>query len=177
MTEDKIWQTLQNAKVGDIYLCHYLARQSNRRKWFQVFTIIFSASGILGWKLWTESVFAPIAFGMILIMQLVLKLETHFIRSEAQLTQISELRQVYISYFNNLDRLFDHLSASRITDEIACDQFFNIQEQMKKAESLDDKLQVVPYGRLAKKSQEEAKIFLTNYYNLKSDVKETFTNS
>lgn len=177
--DQKIWFEIAHSKKGEIFLAYYLVRQKDVRKYFKMFTIIFSVGGVLGWSIW-GGIFAVIACGLIAIMELVGKLETHLIRSEADIESIGELRCQYIRNLNKLEKLYVDYRAKRLNEEQATNQFFEIRELTTETEALDNRLNINPIKKLSVKADKEANDYLNQYYlnnyNVREQINEITAN-
>lgn len=47
---EKIWYEMADIKTGECYLAGYLNRCKNHKKIFQCLTILFSTTGVFGWR-------------------------------------------------------------------------------------------------------------------------------
>ena len=122
---NKIWYKMVDIKFGESYLTKYLAFQRTLKKGFQIMTLIVSISGILGWKYFENYVW--IAFILIAVVQLMLLIENQIIRSNKEIEEISNLRMMYTKYFNKLERLWTEYQYSRITENDAIDNYFELR--------------------------------------------------
>ena len=160
-----IWYELADVKKGEIYLSHILLQKGKFRKRFQIWTLIFSGSGVLGWAFWASTPLAGICCALVLIMQLILKLEIFIVRSEKDLDNISELRRLYLSNFNKLVKLYDGYISDKLTKEDASKQYYKIKDDMLEAEKLDDQLKLSPNLKFATLAEVEAITFLNRRYH------------
>jgi hypothetical protein len=159
----KIWYDFVNTKYGDEYLILYLAKQRRIRKRFKIATIVFSASGIFGWKVW--ELMPVFACGGIAIIQLITSLENFLVHSEKDLDDLSRLRLMYYERANKLEHLWHLYYNSKITDDEAGKQFFGFRTSAKAIEDLDNKLNVRQYPKLIKESDKRANHYLKTYYH------------
>lgn len=137
---DKIWYEMVHTKFGDNYLANYINRQKTIRKWFKIFTLVFSTSGILGWTIWE---YAPIiACGLIAVMQIVTLIENQIILSDQDIENISGLRNKYIYYFNKLEKLWTELQNKKINEHTASEQFYKLRQIGADIEATDNKLHI-----------------------------------
>lgn len=161
--EDKIWYEMVHTKYGDTYLALYLNRQRIIRKWYSVFMLLFSTSGILGWKLWT--VIPVIACGLISAMQLVKLIENQFILTDSDLEKVSELRNRYISYFNKLEKLWTDFDAKRLTEEQATEQFYQLRQVGAEIEAYDNKLLISKIKKICDKADLDSRNYFNQYHS------------
>ena len=160
---NKIWYEMVNMKYGEIYLSKYLGRQRNLKKFFQIMTLIVSASGILSWKYFEN--YAWIAFILIIAMQLLLLVENQLIRSDKEIEEISNLRMLYTKYFNKLEKLWVDFHSERITEDESADKYFSYRnDDWVKIEELDCKLDIKRYKRFMNKTEEETSNYIKRYH-------------
>ena len=160
----KIWYEMLDIKYGETYLTRYLGFQRALKKIFNIFTLIISVSGILGWKYFEN--YTWIAFGLIAVLQLFTLVENEIIRSNKEIEDIATLRMLYTKYFNKLEMLWTELRTERIKDNSALDRFFKLRKSdWEKIEELDTKLNIKQYKRLMEKSETETNTFITKHLN------------
>lgn len=159
----KIWHDLVDSKYGDEYLILYLKRQKAIRKWFKIFTIIFSASGIFS-AFQSAKIPTIVSCSLIGIVQLFTSIENFIIHSEDDLDRLSKLRLLYYDRTNRLEKLFDDLIAKKKTDEEATDVFFDLRESSKEIEDLDNKLNIRNFKKLIIIADTNTRNYLKSYY-------------
>ncbi len=160
---DKIWYEMMHTKYGDAFLALYLNRQRTIRKWYIVFMLLFSTSGVLGWKLWVA--IPIIACGLIAVMQLVRLIENQFILTDNDLDKVSDLRNRYISYFNKLEKLWTDFNAKRLTEEQATDQFYQLRQVGADIEAFDNKLHISKIKKLCNIADTETRNYFNQYHS------------
>lgn len=165
---NKLWFEIADAKTGEIYLSKYLTRQKDIRKWYKVLTLTFSVSGIFGWAIWKKELMAVIACGLIAAMEIIVKLEPYFIKSESDIDSIGELRVQYLKNLNKFEKLFHELKNNIITDKEASDIFYLYRDEFViETEALDNRLNIKKVKKLHVSADNEAKDYLNKHYNLK----------
>jgi len=160
---DKIWYEMTHMKYGDTYLAYYLFRQKTIKKWFKILTLVFSTSGVLGWKFWDG--FPIIACGLISILQLFNLVENQIIISENETEKVSDLRNRYVSYFNKLEKLWIDFESNRLDEQEASDQFFQIRQIGLEIESLDNELHIRKIKKLCQKADLETRTYINQYHS------------
>ncbi len=160
---DKLWYEFVHTKYGDCYLSLYLSAQQNVRKRFKILTLLFSASGILGWPVWKG---APIVSCILVaIVQLFHLIENQIILSEADIGKLAELRNLYLKQCNKLEKLWIDFHADRVTEEQVSESFFKFREEALKIEALDNRLNVKKRNKLMDKANMETNNYLTQYHS------------
>jgi len=161
---DKIWYEMVHTKFGDNYLVNYLSRQKTIRKWFKIVTLVFSTSGVLGWKIWE---YAPIiACGLIAVMQIVTLIENQIILSDQDIDNIAGLRNKYISYFNKLEKLWTDLQQKKIDEHAASEQFYKLRQIGADIEATDNKLHINGQIKtLLDKADTETRNYFSQYHS------------
>ena len=163
MIRDKIWYELVDAKYGEIYLAFYINRCKNIKKTFRIVTLVFSAGGVFGWKIW-EPV-ALIACVVIAAIQLLTLIENQIVTSDDELIKIGELRTQYLKYFNRLEKLWTDHESSVVTGDKASEQFFTLRTGVKeKIEKLDNELHIKQIENLLVKTDKQEKLYFNNRY-------------
>jgi len=160
---DKIWYEMMHTKFGDNYLALYLNRQRTIRKWYIVFMLVFSTSGIFGWTIWTA--IPVIACGLIAIMQLARLIENQFILTDTDLDKVAELRNQYISYFNKLEKLWTDFYADRLTEQQVTEQFYQLRQIGADIEATDNKLHINKIKTLCDTADTETRNYFNQYHS------------
>jgi len=161
---EKIWFEMVQMKFGEKYLALYISLQYQLKKYFKVATLVFSGSGILGWKLWQP--IAWIALILIALVQILSLIENQIIRSDKEVADISKLRELYLIYFNKLEKLWVDFDSSEITEKEASKTFFSYRSNDHQSiESLDDKLGIKKWKKLKIKADTETRQYFNTYHS------------
>ena len=161
--KDIIWYEMVHVKYGVNYLACYLDRQKFIKKWYKILILIFSASGVFGWKVWT---FIPvIACGLIAIMQIVTLIEKHVIPTDKDIEDVSKLRNKYITYFNKLEKLWKDYRSKQLDEKQARDQFYTLREFATTIESLDNKLNIRDFKKQKAKANKQTNDYFSQYHS------------
>lgn len=154
---------MTHIKYGDTYLVYYLGRQKTTRKWFKIFTLVFSTGGVLGWTIWD---YVPIiACGLIALMQLVTVIENQIVPSDKDVDNVAELRNKYIFYFNKLEKLWVEFGSNILTEQQATEQFYNLRQIGADIEAIDNKLHIRKIKKLCDKADTETRNYLIQYHS------------
>ncbi len=160
---DKIWYEFTHAKYGEEYLSLYISLQYNLKKAFEIIVLVFSTSGVLGWELWKP--IAWIALILLSLIQIFSLISTKILRTDKEIEKISKLRQMYVSYFNELEKLWIDLKDDVIDSNAAKKEFYNLRKSIKEPiESLDNEIGIKKWKRLKRKADEETRIYLLTYH-------------
>src|SRR5688572_3051877 len=101
---EKIWFEMADIKLGECYLALYLNRAKSVKKYFRGFTILFSTTGVFGWKFW--EFYAELVCGLVALIQLLTVLTDQIVKSDDDLSRIARLRSLYTKYMLELERLW-----------------------------------------------------------------------
>lgn len=160
---DKIWYEMVHCKFGDYYLAHLIDRQRETRKWFKIFTLIFSTSGVLGWKVWD---YAPIlACGLIATMQLISLIENQIVPMDKDIDNTADLRNKYNSYFNKLEKFWIYFNSKKLDDLQATDQFYKLRQIGTAIQAADNKLHIRRIQSLCNKANTETRNYFNQYHS------------
>ncbi len=162
---DMIWPEMHHAKYGDNYLVHYIGRQKTKRKWFKIITLIFSSGGVFGWSIWQNGVFPVIACGIIALVQLISLVENQLIHTDNDLEKVAELRNKYISRFDDLEKLWLDLDADRLNEQKATLKFYQLRKNGADIESTDNKLDIQKHKSLCKIADSETRNYFNQYHS------------
>jgi hypothetical protein len=160
---DKIWYEMMHVKYGDTYLAYYLFRQKTKKKWFKILTLVFSASGVLGWKFWEG--FPVIACVLISVIQLFNLVENHVIISEKETEKVSTLRNKYVLYFNRLEKLWIDFDENRLNEQETTEQFYQLRGLGLDIEALDNELHIGKFKKLCQKADLDTRYYFVQYHS------------
>lgn len=160
--KEMIWYEMTHVKFGDNYLAHYLNRQKLIRKWFKILILIFSTSGVLGWKVWE---YIPIvACVLIAIVQLISLVENQIIPTDQDIEKVAKLRNKYIAYFNKLEKLWKDYKAKKIDETKISEEFYLLRKTGASIEAIDNKLNIRRIKVLYDKADIETRNYLNQYH-------------
>jgi hypothetical protein len=164
MIREKLWYEIADTKYGELYLAFYISRCRNYKKTFKILTLIFSAGGVFGWKIWEP--FAVVACVIIAVIQLLSLIENQIVRSDDDLIKIGELRNLYISYLNKLEKLWVDFENQKFNEDETAESFFKLKEKIKSViESKDNELEINGgIERLLKKCDATLETYLNKRY-------------
>lgn len=123
-----------------------------------------SLSGILSWKFFEGYVW--IAFALIAFIQILLLVENQIIRSDAEISQLVELKNRYTMYFQKLEVLWTKYHEKLIKEEKATTKFFELRKKdWYEIEEIDNLLNVKKYRRLCRLAENETNEYINKYHN------------
>lgn len=158
-----IWYEMTHTKYGECYLSYYIHFQKSIKRTFKICTLIFSTSGVLGWKAWD---YAPVvACGIIAVMQVVGLIEHQLIKSDKDIEELCTLRNKYVVHFNKLERLWVDFYMDRATEDEVTERFFLLRQSAEDIESTDDKLHIGRLKKLCSKSDDDVRSYLKQYHS------------
>ena len=161
---EKIWYEMVQIKFGEKYLALYISLQYQLKKYFKIATLVFSGSGILGWKLWQP--IAWIALILIAVVQILSLIENQIIRNDKEVSDILKLRELYLKYFNKLEKLWVDYNLSDITEKEASILFFKYRAKDHQIiENLDNKLGIKKWKKLESKADSETRQYFKTYHS------------
>ena len=162
---ERIWHEMIQAKFGETYLAHYLQRQKQFRKWFKIVTILFSASGIFSWAIWKNGIFSMISCIAIAVVNLIGLIENQIVQSDTDFTGIADLRNLYITHLNKLEKLWTDLNLKIIDEKQAKEIFYELREYSREIEALDNKIFIASYKHLKGKTDSETRNYFKNNFS------------
>lgn len=161
---DRIWYEMIHFKHGERYLCYLIDRQRSVRKWMKIGTLVFSGSGILGWKFW--DIFPLIFSGLTAIIQLVTLLENSLVVSESETDKIGELRLKYIQHFQDLENLWmAYYEREELTETQATERFQSLRIARREIDAQENKIDVQEYAALRVKAEKDTNEYIHLYHS------------
>lgn len=163
---DMVWNG--HAKFWEQYLAEYTTYRLDYRKWYNIITMILSVVGAATFPLWKamgDSIYVTsIIFGIMAIAQLLAVFQKNTVVDSEQLQKTIQLRSMYISYFNSLERLFIENEEGVHTDDELRDRYYALRETTIPIEALKDSLNIHPKKKVMKKGEERVIEYLNRRF-------------
>ena len=149
---DRIWTELTQAKFNVEFAALYSNRQRTLLRYFNIFVLIFSTGGAMGWKYWDN--FPLVACILIGIVSLLRHLQPQLIMSESQIIKLDTISKFYFEFYNKLERLwYDSEDKSISPDQIKV-EFFKIKDSESEINGITDEIIKSRPKKLVKKAKE-----------------------
>ena len=157
---DRIWNELTQAKFNSEFATLYAEKQRVYLRRFNVFILVFSGGGVMGWTLWKDF---PLASCIIIAsISLIRLLQPHLIMNDKQISNLDSISRFYFNYYNKLERLWYDLEHSTIDNELAKESFFEIKHSEDEInQTINETIKSKPQ-KLVKESKENS----DNYFKL-----------
>ena len=164
---DKIWKEMQQVKFGIDYITNYLDFQKKMKQIFEISTLLFSTSGVFSWVVWKSGMYSQFALVAITIIQLLKLVESKILLNSDKIGKVSELKTLYIKYFNKLEKLWMESEKEDKDEQQVKEDFYILRDtDFINIEKLDDKLNIPNITYLKNKSETSMKKYLKNrFYN------------
>jgi hypothetical protein len=163
--QEKIWYEMLHFKHGERYLCYLTDRQRTVRKWMKIGTLVFSGSGILGWKFW--DIFPLIFSSLTAVIQLVTLVENSIVVSESETDKIGDLRLKYIQHFHDLEQLWmAYYEREELSETHAAERFHALRIARREIDAQENKLDVKEYAGLRDKAEKDTNEYIQLYHSI-----------
>ncbi len=122
---NRIWTELTQSKHNIEFSSLYSEHQRFLLRAFNMTVLIFSSTGVMGWKFWDN---LPLVACIIIASISLLKLlQPHLIMNEKQLKNLDDIHRFYSDYYNKIEKLWYDFESDRITEEEATNIFFTLK--------------------------------------------------
>lgn len=159
---ERIWYELCQAKHNTVYVTGLLVKSRKNSKLVSIFLLVFSGTGVLGWKIWETLPFVScILVAFISLMQMVLP---NLVPGEKQIEKLDSISDFYSNYLNSLERLWLDYEDGEVTETQAKDVFFEIKGSQNKINSSVNEVTSFDDKSLIKKAAREATSYLNKIY-------------
>lgn len=156
---ERIWAEMVDSKYKIIYLGFHLAKQRANNKYFNIFILVFSTSGVLGWTWLKELPF--ITSIIVMIMSIIKLIGTELIPNDNTFKKIEKAIDSYCDYFNKLENLWYEFDRDTINETKAQKKFYLIMNDEKDITKIVN--EIIKDGN--KQFQTRAEMISTNYFN------------
>lgn len=163
---NRLWNELTQAKHDIEYVNLYLDRQKSISNWFNISVLVFSTSGILGWKIWDN--LPIIACIIVSIISLLKLLQPHIFMDEKSLSKINQVQLFYCKYFNKLEDLWYQFEKEELPETIVRQNFFQIIEAEVEINKILNELSIKKPKRLVKKAKQYSDDYFYRVFNVKN---------
>lgn len=157
-----IWNELGDAKAREIYISKLIGKKRKTLKCITVFTLIFSTSGVFGWKLFEP--YPIIVCAGLAGMSIFSLIQPHLFPSEKELDSYNKLSSFYCEYFIKLERLWIDLDTDKIDSESAREEFYKIKQTEQSINALADEIHLGTNKKLATKASQESNEYLNRIH-------------
>lgn len=171
-TVDKlIWREMVQAKSWEQYVSEYIGDRIDRKKLFSIIAISLAIIGGSTWSLWrvlNVEWITPLMFGLMGIAQVLSAIQKEIVITPENLQSLHNLRGMYISYFNQLERLYLSVESGKSSLEKREETFYALRETTLPIESLKDSINIKNIKKINKKIEERIKNgYLKDIYGIK----------
>ena len=158
----RIWNDMADTKTGEEYLDRYLRRQRTVRACFKIAIYIGAGTGVIGSfaKQYLSTLLSSIWIGTV---QAATHFENNFIRTETQITQLEKLKQMYFTKFKRLEDLWHCYQEGDYDEAKTKLEYRRIRNLDNDIDALDIKLNIPRLRCMAKKAENQMKIYLNRY--------------
>ena len=111
-------------------MIEYISRQKRIKKYIKITSLIFSATGILGWGFFKDPRLGIISSSIIATISLIQLLEPHLYHSDEDIEKLNQKKYLYCIYFNKIDKLWIELNSSLIAENQALENFYTYKEKL-----------------------------------------------
>lgn len=149
---DRIWTELTQAKFNVEFAGLYADRQRSLLRYFNIFVLVFSAGGVMGWSFWDN--FPLVACILIGAVSLLRHIQPQLIMTEKQIINLDTISKFYFNYYNNLEKLWYDNEDEQIDNQTLKSEFFKIKNSESEINSLVNETIRTKPKKLVKKSKE-----------------------
>ncbi|REC44429.1 hypothetical protein [Chryseobacterium sp. 5_R23647] len=156
---ERIWVEMVDSKYKIFYLGFYLSKQRTKNKYFNIFILIFSTSGVLGWPLLKE--IPLVASIIVMIMSIVKLIGNELVPNDTTFKKIETAVDSYCDFFNKLENLWYEYDRGLIDETKAQRLFYSIMKDEKDINKIVNEVIKSSDNKIQVKAEERS----TNYFN------------
>lgn len=160
----KLWNELVQAKFNNIYSSQLIAWSRNLNSAYNIFIIIFSSSGLLGWKVFTIN-YSSIVCGVLAFTALMQRLKSNIIPSQARISKLEKITDFYADYYLKLERLWYDFEKKIITEVIMLDELHKLEQSERKINKTVNEIITLKNYFVYKKSSKLTTLYLKSSLN------------
>ena len=161
---NRIWLELSQAKKNEIFASLLSMRQRKYLNYFNIFIIIASTGGAMGWKIWE---YAPIvSTSIVAIASLLKQMQNELIFDEDKIAKLITIQNFYSDYFSKLEKLFYNYFNSKIDEDEAFIKFYDIKATESEINTTVNETIIDIPKNLDSKAQIKMEIYLKTLSNI-----------
>jgi hypothetical protein len=157
---DRIWTEITQAKFNVEFAALYADRQRSILRYFNIFILVFSTGGVMGWAVWDR--FPLVSCIIISAVSLLRQIQPQLIMTDNQIINLDSISKFYFNYYNALEKLWYINEDNLIDKKNLQKEFFKIKNSESQINSLvDETIRNKP-----KKLVKKAKMYSDQYFKL-----------
>ncbi len=140
IVRNRIWEELKQAYAHVICVQRYNDKHRRWNRWFDLFLAIVASVGVFS-RLFDNTL--EIAWLFLLIVALVSTVKNvtpHILQKEEELSTLDKMSDFYLSYMNELERLFYQLDNNILDEQTIAEKFFKLKKTECDKQSVMNKL-------------------------------------
>jgi len=161
---NRIWTELTQSEDNIEFASIYSDWQRIIFRVFNIVILIFSSTGIMGWKIWEN--LPLIAYIIIARISLIKLLQPHLIMNEKQLKNLDDIHRFYADYYNDIEKIWYDFESKRIDEEQATKIFFKLKKSETAINPLIAKAIRSKPKRLVKKCKKNSDEYFNQVFNI-----------
>ena len=154
------------AKKNIEFLSIYISFIRTTRKYIDLFTLLFTTTGIISW--FSENnenlIFTGISLFLAAFLQVVDIIQTKFVASDEYIDNVRQLKAKWITYFDTLEKIWFDIRIKKIESSIIADLFIETKPLKQSIEDIDSDIKLWQLSFITKKANILTNNFMRRYY-------------
>ena len=161
-----LWDEMYYAKKNIEFLSIYISFIRTTRKYIDLFTLLFTTTGIISW--FSENnenlIFTGISLFLAAFLQVVNIIQTKFVASDEYIDNVRQLKAKWITYFDTLEKIWFDIRIKKIESSIIADLFIETKPLKQSIEDIDSDIKLWQLSFITKKANILTNNFMRRYY-------------
>ncbi len=161
-----LWDEMYYAKKNIEFLSIYISFIRTTRKYIDLFTLLFTTTGIISW--FSENnenlIFTGISLFLAAFLQVVDIIQTKFVASDEYIDNVRQLKAKWITYFDTLEKIWFDIRIKKIESSIIADLFIETKPLKQSIEDIDSDIKLWQLSFITKKANILTNNFMRRYY-------------
>ena len=161
-----LWDEMYYAKKNIEFLSIYISFIRRTRKYIDLFTLLFTTTGIISW--FSENnenlIFTGISLFLAAFLQVVDIIQTKFVASDEYIDNVRQLKAKWITYFDTLEKIWFDIRIKKIESSIIADLFIETKPLKQSIEDIDSDIKLWQLSFITKKANILTNNFMRRYY-------------
>ncbi len=163
MMRSRLWYELAQAKYNEKYICLLIGFQRQILNSFNLLVTIFSAAGVMGWKVWDK--LPVVACGIIAGISLLKLVQPHVIPSDKQIEKFDKVADFYFDFYLKLEALWFDCENGFLDEKSMQSQFHDLKQTEREINKIINEIHKKPNHRISREAQAATDLFFNKAFN------------
>lgn len=160
-----LWHEMYNAKKNDEYIVVYIALLKTSKKFFELSILLLTSTGFIVWlSSKNTSIFIGLSTGLAAFLKILELIQDKIVASDEYIKDVIDLRFKWMTYYDNISKIWLNLEHERINNDEASRQFEKLRSKKRDIEIDDSNIKIWQIFFLNNKADLRTNKHMEQYY-------------